>query len=178
MTKALQLTVTYYSRYASDVEAVLLLPLEANGLIIKNLEVGVMENEVYLGEIEGKHSVCYGDLHVEIIDLDELNAKAAAELLTASDVSSFEMYLEGEEMSFQEYLDNLEDEDERNELNKKRQALLDKYEVTDTYMLTGNISSKFVKSLSEIYAVKEINVNGDDYDVAVKLLQENGIEIL
>lgn len=64
MTKALQLTVTYYSRYASDVEEVLLLPLEANGLIIKNLEVGVMENEVYLGEIEGKHSVCYGDLHV------------------------------------------------------------------------------------------------------------------
>lgn len=81
-------------------------------------------------------------------------------------------------MSFQEYLDNLEDEDERNELNKKRQALLDKYEITDTYMLTSNISSKFVRSLSENYVVKEINVNGDDYDVAVKLLQENGIEIL
>lgn len=45
-------------------------------------------------------------------------------------------------------------------------------------MLTGNVSSKFVKSLSEIYAVKEINVSGDDYDTAVKLLQENGIEIL
>lgn len=178
MTKALQLTVTYYSRYGSDVEEVLLLPLEANGLIIKNLEVGVMEDEVYLGEIEGKHSECYGDLHVEIVDLDELNVKDAAELLKASDVSSFEMYLEGEEMSFKEYLDNLEDEDERNELNKKRQALLDKYEITDTYMLTSNISSKFVRNLSENYVVKEINVSGDDYDAAVKLLQENGIEIL
>lgn len=174
MTKVLSLNVTYSARYGSDVDEILLLPLDINGVLFSKLESGVtLDSVVSLGEIEGKHSECYGDLTIDVVNLDELNAKEASQLIKDSYFGEFESYFEEMQMNRREDLD-----DEEKEAIEK---ILDKYEIDrNSYgILTSKVHDKFIDELKEKYVVKlkEVIVSEDNYERAVELLKSNGIEV-
>lgn len=169
----LKLNTSYYGRYGGDVDEFVLLPLDANGVLFEKLEPGtILEDEVYLGEIEGKHSECFGDLQVTIVNLDELNLKQIIELIKTSDFSYFENYFEEKEYDWIS-------EDENNEKQKAIDELLKRYDSKDSYIKTRSIHNKLIEQLKNEYveSFEDISIKKSDYKKAVEILKANGIEV-
>lgn len=182
--EVLRLDVNYSGRYGGQIDEILLLPLDVNGVLFYTLKEGVTEEEVSLGEIEGKHSSCYGDLTVEVIDLNELNVKQVLNLVQSSNFGQFESFFESLEIGFHEDLENLEDEDEdeyKNDCKEKINSLLIKYGINkDAYGIkTEKIHDKFIEDLKNNYVIKlkDISISADDYERALNLLKSEGIEV-
>lgn len=167
MTKVLKLNVVYEGRYGGDVDETMLLPVDVNGVIFKELKDGeVLEDEISLGEIEGKHSECFGDLYVDIVDLDNLNIEEVSRLVSSSNYDELEGFFE-------------EAEANTNPHDEEVVSLLDKYEVdNNAYILTREIHDNFIESLKENYVTNfnSIKVKEKDYEKVVELLKSNGIE--
>jgi len=172
MTKAMELSVDYDGYYGGSVNEILLLPLDINGVLFEELEEKTYDRAVYLGEIEGKHSEVYGDLTVRFVDLDTLPVREVSELIKASDFGEFEGFFERIEGDFQD------DEDEYN--IEKVKELLNSYNVKlEKYMIkTSFVNYEFIEQLKEKYVqkFKNVTVLDDDYDLVVKLLNENNIK--
>lgn len=180
MTKALVLNVTYSARYGQDVDETMLLPLDVNGVLFNKLDTDVtLYDVVSLGEIEGKHSECFGDLTVNVVDLDKLNSKESADLINISYFGEFESFFEEIESEFIMELDE-ESEEGKNAKDAINQ-LLDKYEIDkNSYgITTSKIHDKFIEILKEKYTTKfqRITVSENDYKKAIELLKSNGVDI-
>jgi|SRR5699024_7811380 len=174
MNKVLKLNVQFWGNYGGDVDETVLLPLDINGVLFETLKEEVnLPNAVYLGEIEGKHSECYGDLSIEVINLDELNIKDVAELINKSDFNEFEGFFEMAEYDFEEENEEFDQE----KVNK----LLDSYGIDrDTWgVKTGEVYIRFVEELKKKYVenFKSITVLEKDYEAAIILLKNNSVEL-
>lgn len=171
--KIMVLNVTFNGYYGGNVNEILILPLELNGVLFEELVEGTYTRVVYLGEIEGKHSECYGDLHVEFLDLDDLSVKEITNLISSSSFGEFESFFEGEEADFQE---NEEEYDEG-----KVEEILSSYgvEVVNWMIQTSAIHDKFIDILKEkhVQNLRTITVLETDYNSSIKLLVENNINI-
>lgn len=171
--QVMRLNVTYNGWYGGDVDETILLPLEVNGVLFEKLEKKTYDSVVWLGEIEGKHSECYGDLHVDFVDLSKLTTKAVSTLINKSDFSEFEVFFEEIEARFEE------DEDEY-DLDKVKE-ILGQYGVEyEEYMIkTSFVYHEFIEQLKEKYVeeFKTITVLEKDYETAVDLLKRHEIEM-
>jgi hypothetical protein len=171
MTKVMKLNVKFYGNYGGGVNETVLLPLDINGVLFKPLEDKVYEDEIYLGEIEGKHSECYGDLSVELVDLDKLTIKQVTDLIEQSDFGEFENYFEGTE---EEYMN----EDDYNE--EKVNQISKSYDIQPKRwsIKTGLIHENFIEQLKDKYVkkFKTITVLEENYDNAMSVLHNSEIE--
>lgn len=181
MTEVLKLRVAFDGYYGAHVDDHILLPTEVIGVFFEELPMGSAVDEIFLGEIEGKHSEVYGDLDVELVDLDSLSPTDVAELIKTQDFNHFEGFFDILEESFEEELEL--DENLEAHIKKKAKDILDKYDVTDvpewgTY--TAEIHEKFEVHLIEQYVknFKSITVLEEDYDAAIEQLSNGGIRYL
>lgn len=165
MTKAMELRIDYDGNYGGSVNEVLLLPLDINGELFEELEEKRYDGEVYLGEIEGKHSEVYGDLTVRFVDLDTISLVQVAELIKESDFGQFESFFEGAEDRCDEEIAN---------------KILNLYGIKpERYQIkTSLVHDKFIEQMKEKYVqkFKLVTILDDDYDSAIKLLNENNIK--
>ena len=171
MTEVMKLNVNFYGNYGGDVDETVLLPVDINGVLFETLVEKVYEDAVYLGEIEGKHSECYGDLSVEFIDLNKLTLKQVTDLIEQSAFGEFESYFEGAE---EEY----EDEDEYNEGNVNEIIKSYDIQLSSWSIKTGLVHEKFIEQLKAKYVkkFKTITVLKEDYDNAMCVLHNSVIE--
>lgn len=173
--KVLKLHVGYDGHYGGSVDEYVLLPLEVNGVLFEELSVGNHEREVYLGEIEGKHSEVYGDLEVEIIDLNDLDIKTANCLINNSSDGEFECYFEGIESEYREHLESKEIDYE-----DKIKPVVDKYnlELSSWSIVSVKVHEKFIEELKRNYVTKfkTITILEKDYNEAIGILHNSGIE--
>lgn len=171
--KVMRLNVTYNGWYGGNVDKTILLPLDINGVLFEELEENTYDCVVWLGEIEGEHSECYGDLHVDFVDLDKLTPKAVSALINKSDFSEFEAFFEEMEIRFEK------DEDEYD--FDKVKEVLGQYGIEhEEYMIkTSFVHAEFIEQLKEQYVenFKTITVLEKDYEAAVDLLEQYEIEV-
>lgn len=155
--KVLKYSIDYDGYYGGSMQGYCLLPLEIKDLYIEGFaEEGSYDDAVYLGKIEGKHSHVETDLIVEIIDLEDLNIKEINELINGSDVGTFESFFEGQEESHFEYLEDEENEEQK-ELLARRKAFEEKYNISseNSWSIMSSLASDaFVEALKEKYQVE------------------------
>jgi hypothetical protein len=171
MTKVMKLNVKFYGNYGGGVNETVLLPLDINGVLFKPLEDKVYEDEIYLGEIEGKHSECYGDLSVELVDLDKLTIKQVTDLIEQSAFGEFETYFEGTE---EDYMDEDDYNEEKvNQISKSYAIQPKRWSIK-----TGLIHENFIKQIKDKYVkkFKTITVLEENYDNAMSVLHNSEIE--
>lgn len=169
--KVMKLRVYFEGYYGGYVNEFVLLPPDINGVFFEELKEKTYSDTVYLGEIAGKYSECYGDLDVSIIDLDELGIKEASDLVKKSDFGEFESYFEMIETDF-------EDDEDEYDLEKVKKSLKQYGVEHDGYMIkTSFVHDKFINQLKEKYAkkFKTITVLEEDYKKAINLLSGNNI---
>lgn len=173
--EVLKLHVSYDGYYGGAVDEYVLLPLEVNGVLFKELTVGDHEREVYLGEIEGKHSEVYGDLEVEIIDLNDLDIKTVTGLINNSNDGEFECYFERIENDYREHL-----ECEEIDYDEQIKPIVDKYnlELSTWSIVSVKVHEKFIEDLKRDYVAKfkTITVLEKDYNEAISILHNSNIE--
>lgn len=173
--EVLKLSVDYDGYYGGDVHEYCLLPVEWNGLYANKLELGIHEREIYLGEIEGKHSEVYGDLTVETIDLSTLSSKELNELVNGSYVGEFECTFEGWEGDF-----NDENEEDLDEINLKRSEFenANGIEYRSEWVIKSVIISKnLIERLKRNLETFEIiTIKASNKEITLQLLKDNGIE--
>lgn len=184
--KALKLRTTYYGRY-NDLEATVLMPIEANGSVFGFIPLDeTQERVVSLGELEGKHSQCYGDLTAEIIDISTMNPVHLKNLYQESDFSSFESYFEQMEGQIEEYLEEIKDsEDDQEEYNQIKQEQKAVYEMLGideekAYFKSREVFDAFDEKIKEyVEKVKTVTVDvmASDYEAIKELLEKNGFKI-
>ena len=179
MMKVLKYQVDFESFYGLDVHEYCLMPVEFIESYSCKEEFGVTyDDAVYLGEIAGKHSECYGDLIITVVDLNELNVKAANELINNQSAEEFECYFEG---VLEELDEMIEDEEITQEtIEKNRKTLIEKYNVIDKgWGISGEmINESFIKFLKQKYQVElsTITIKQEDHGKVAELLKENGIK--
>lgn len=164
--KTIKLRVVFDGNYGGSVDEYILLPLDANGVLFEELKEGTYKNEISLGEIEGKHSECYGDLIVEVVDLENYSVNKITDLINNSYFGEFEGYFEMQE-------EDLEDVEDEVDILLNRHSV-DKEKV---YILTEAIHDNFIKSLKSKYVeeFRSITVLELDYEKALKSLSDNNI---
>lgn len=186
--KILKFHQIYNGRYAES-ESYTIYPKEADGLIFKGLEEG--KGLVFLGELEGKHSECYGDLTISEIDTEDLSIEELEDLVENSDLDDFEGLFEESNYEFIEWVKTLEGTDELSEIIQKRKEMRDFLEIDldpekFDWREIGDVNKAFIVKLKEKIAAEKsklpqvisINVNAQDKEEAIKILKENGIEVL
>ena len=182
--KVLKLSVEFEGRYATK-EGHVLMPVDSNGVIFGYLQENrLIEKSVDLGELEGKHSECYGDLKVETIDLTQLSPLEAQMLVENSDFGTFEIFFEHIESDFKEYVQELKEEEyeEIYEIEAEENQLYDNLGIVKPdYGIKSHIVYKsFMKQLEEFMKDKktaEITVLASDLTKAQALLLDNGIKL-
>lgn len=175
--EVLELRVQWSGYYGTDVDEYMILPINWNGKLTEELEVGKYSNEVYLGEIEGKHSEVYGNLIVEIKNLSELKYIELIDYLNGSDSSSFESYLENMEELIYDDLD--EDESSTFDENKSKYFKLIGYIPEYEHSIHSvAISELFVENLLNRNKVSTevLIIKSEDYSKTIQLLLENNID--
>lgn len=176
MAKILKLNVTYLGSYGGNIDDTLILPYETNGLLFNISEDVTIEDEIDLGEIEGKHSECFGDLKIEVLNLDVLSAKEVSALIKESDFSNFEIYFQGLEIAMSEFQEEKPEHLDQSAID----GILQKYGVDkDSYgVLTSEVHDNFIEKLKKKYVTefKVISVSEEDYELAKELLTANGIK--
>lgn len=186
--KVLKLTTDYSGNYA-EVHEHVLMPIQANGVIFSFVPLNEkLEEVVGLGELEGKHSYCHGDLTAEVIDIAEMNPVHLHYLIKDSDYGTFEGFFENTEHELKEYLTQLdmEDEDDQEEFNKIKKEEQILYEILgmtplseETYSKSSKVYDQFIKQLkeySEPRKVTEINILESEAEQIKVLLLQNGFE--
>lgn len=179
--KTLKIEVNYDGRYASA-NSHCLFPLEANGVIfpfIKEFESGV----VSLGELEGKHSDCYGDISTTIIDLSLLSSEELQELIENSDLKDFISYFEIASDDWYEYLDELKikDPEKLKEIQKKKKELSGKLYIPVEELEFSNVFYSYREVLDDYLKSNGFSVlklSNKDIERAKKLLLENGFNLI
>ena len=173
--EVLKLHAKYDGWYGGSVDEYILLPIDINGILFEELEVGNYNREVYLGEIEGKHSEVHGDLEVEILNLDDCDILYVSELIKGSNFNDFQCYFEGKEEDWREQLDCDEVDYE-----ESITLILNKYKVEykEYCNFTDFVHSNFIEELKSKYVAnfKTITVHADDYDNAMSILHNSGME--
>lgn len=178
--KALKIEVNYDGRYAST-NSHCLFPLEANGIIfpfIQEFESGV----VSLGELEGKHSDCYGDIKTTIIDLSLLSSEELQELIKNSDLKDFISYFEIASDDWYEYLDELKTENPKKleEIKEKQEELSEKLYIPVEELEFSNVFYSYREILDDYLKLNGFSVlklQNKDIERAKKLLLENGFNL-
>ncbi len=174
MTKVLVLEIDYWGYYGGNLEELTLYPIEASGIIFEKLKDGFYDSAVSLGEFEGKHSECYADLTVTTIDLEECKKEKGIKTLSDLINKSEFGYIEG---FFENRLEDLKDYsvDKSIELQKMFDIETNEYGDPNFY----GIYKKFITDLKKKYTenFKNITVTNNDYESAVKLLEDNNIEL-
>lgn len=168
-------TGTYNGRYANAEESIAL-PIEANeNIIFGKFEEGVVyEEAVSFGELEGKHSECDGDLSVKYIDTDKMNNSELLELIESlSPLNYFESFLEHNSINWWE--EEVACTDKENEVEIKSKKFLDSWDSQQIY----TVPDKVLDFLKEKYVIptKTIKIKESDYELALGLLKEKGIEL-
>lgn len=163
--------------YASAKERVVL-PIEAaEKNIYGELKEGIYKDAVDFGELEGKHSECYGDLVIKYVDTDEMNQTEIMELVNGLDEANYiESFLERNGIEWWE--ENVSGDEQKQAIaNKKTDDFTKSVGVKDGYIY--HVPGKFLETLKEKYVIstKEIIVKETDYDKAINLLKEKGIEL-
>ena len=179
--KVHKIEVNYDGRYASA-NSHCLFPLEANGVIfpfIKEFESGV----VSLGELEGKHSDCYGDISTTIVDLSLLSLEELQELIENSCLEYFISYFEIESDDWYEYLDGLkiEDPEKLKEIQKKKKELSGKLYIPIEELEFSNVFYSYRVILDDYLKLNGFSVlklPNKDIERAKKLLLENGFKLI
>lgn len=166
-----------YNGYYADAEESIALPAEANeNIIFGKFEEGtIYENVVDFGELEGKHSECYGDLSVEYVDTDEMSDGELIELVDKlSPLDRLEVFLEHNSINWWE--ENVEGAENEEEITNKEKELLDDWDAYQIY----NVPDKVLELLKEKYMVQTqtLKIKESDYEKALSLLKENEIEVL
>lgn len=187
--KILKFHQNYEGYYAKGFESYTIYPKEADGLIFKDIEEG--EEVVPLGEVEGKHSDCYGDLTISEIDTEDLSVEELEDLVENSDLSDFESLFESNTYDFTEWMESLEGTAELSEIIQKRKEMYDYlgidldpkkldwreiWKVNEAFIV--KLKEKIAAEKSKLPQVISINVNAQDKEEAIKILKENGIEVL
>lgn len=168
--KVLKLEVKYDGNYAQE-EGYMILPTEINGTLFEKQPLNETLVEVVdLGELEGKHSECFGDLEIVVIETDELNTIELQDLVENSNTSLFGPYLEVLEDNFVI--------DEENKVETEQ--ILEKYGLEcDSFLKSVTIHHYLIQELSkELKRTSLLGILEDDLEKAVKLLKENGIEVV
>lgn len=169
--KVMKWNVQYEGNYGGSVDEAVLLPQHINGVLFEKYEEGVYEDEVSLGEIEGKHSDVQGDLEVEFLELDKLSVKESTDLIKESNTGYFEGL-------FDRIVEEYEENEDYNE--EKVTRLLSHYDIEELDWGTfDKIHNKFISKLREEYVqgFKGITVLEKDYNRAIDLLGEAEIPI-
>lgn len=181
MTKVFKLHVQYDGYYGGSVDEYCLLPIEIEGLYAE-LELGEYEREVYLGEIEGKHSEVYGDLTISVVDLSTMSIKEINYLVNDANTSEFECYFESVCESFNDQLSEEGDEEYLLKHHEKLAAFERYYDLKfkdwTPHLMT--VADTFIEKLKEKYITEffEVTIKLEDKERALKLLNENEIEVL
>ena len=179
--KTLKIEVNYDGRYASA-NSHCLFPLEANGVIfpfIKEFESEV----VSLGELEGKHSDCYGDISTTIVDLSLLSSEELQELIENSDLKDFISYFEIASDDWYEYLDELKtgDSKELKEILEKQKGLSEKLYIPIEELEFSNVFYSY-REVLDVYLKSNgfsvLKLPNKDIERAKKLLLENGFNLI
>lgn len=182
--KVLKLSVEFDGRYGYKNEFVLM-PVESNGVIFGFLQENeVLKEKVDLGELEGKHSECYGDLTVETIDLSLLNPKELETLVENSYFGDFEVFFEQIEFQFKEYVEELKglEEEEFYQIESEEKALYDNLGIVkpNSSVKSSYIYDAFmvqVKSFMQDKKTAQITIFASDLEKAKALLLDNRIEL-
>lgn len=162
MTKALKIEAVYDGMYASESEYIVI-PKDINGVLFPKLEVGeTVEDEVWMGELEGKHSECYGDLIVTEIDLGELTKFELNDLFKNSNPSRLLDYFTDHE--FLGSNNSSESED--------YSRIVEKYGLQDVKFNKVEVVANYFKCDVEPSRVLEIKILEDDYDKVIEMLQK------
>lgn len=178
MNKAIKLHVGYNGYYGGNVDEYCILPIEWNGLYMESLEEGFYESEISLGEIEGKHSECYGDLTISVINLDELSYIQRTNLIEGSDTSQLIGYFEGKEESYIGDVEYMEEEDIE-DIKNKQSALEKKLDVkpNEYSVLSELVSENFVYELKKnMLKIVPIYVLDNDHEKSLQILKNNEIK--
>ena len=186
--KILKFHQIYEGRYAES-ESYKIYPKEAEGSIFKDIKGG--EELVFLGELEGKHSECYGDLTISEIDTEDLSIEELEDLVENSDLDDFEGLFEESNYDFTEWVKTLEGTDELSEIILKRKEMRDFLEIDldpekFDWREVRDVNKAFIVKLKEKIATEKsklpqvisIKLNEKDKEKALKVLKENGIEVL
>lgn len=173
MTEVMVLNVVYDGYYGASVDETVILPTEINGVLFESLQEKDYKSAVYLGEIEGKHSECYGDLSVEFVNLDDLSIRQVTNLIEKSNIGEFESYFEGQEETFQYDYEEEYDEEKVNSVMKLFNTEPKKWSIK-----TELVHSKFIDQLKNKYikSFKTISLLENDYDNAMSVLHNSEIE--
>lgn len=180
----LKLSVEFDGRYGYKREHVLM-PIESNGVIFGFLQENeVLERRVDLGELEGKHSECYGDLIVETIDLSSLNPKELESLVKESSFGDFEIFFETVEYEFKEYIEELKDleEEEFYQIESEEKAFYANLGIVKpkSSIKSRSIYDAFMLQIENFIKDKktyQITILASDLEKAQALLLDNGIEL-
>lgn len=171
----LKISVRYIGYYGGDVDEVMILPNEVNGVVFPKLEEGLYKDALHLGEIEGKHSDVYGDMLVEVVSLDSIRATKAKKLIESSYYEQFSSFFEDLEV----------DADDEGELDEgKVKELMLKYGVESPEEKYGpqseHIHNAFIEDMKDNYIedMVEIIIKKEDYNKIKEILVDNNIEIL
>ena len=186
--KILKFHQIYNGRYAES-ESYTIYPKEAEGSIFKDIKGG--EGLIFLGELEGKHSECYGNLTISEIDTEDLSIEELEDLVENSDLDDFEGLFEESNYEFTEWVKTLEGTDELSEIILKRKEMRDFLKIDldpekFDWREIGNVNEAFIVKLKEKIAAEKsklpqvisIKLNEQDKEKALKVLNENGIEVL
>lgn len=141
--------------------------------------------------MEGEYSECYGDLSISKIDTEDLSIEELEDLVENSDLSDFESLFESNTYDFTEWMESLEGTAELSEIIQKRKEMYDYLGIDlDPKKLDwreiGDVNKAFIVKLKEKIAAEKsnlsqvisINLNAQDKEEAIKVLKENGIEVL
>lgn len=171
--KVMKFHVTFDGYYGGTIDEYVLLPTDINGVLFEEYKSGEYDEAVYLGEIEGKHSECYGDLEVSLIDLDQMTLKDVTDLINNSDFDTLEMFFEGEETDYRDEYEGVYSENTK--------SIMQKYGIGEDdyiYSITQGVHYKFIVELKKKYIkkFKSITVLEEDYEKASRVLQSEGIK--
>lgn len=162
MTKALKIEAVYDGMYISESEYIVI-PKDINGVLFPKLEVGeTVEDEVWMGELEGKHSECYGDLIVTEIDLGELTKFELNDLFKHSNPSRLLDYF-----TDHEFLDSNNSSE-----SEAYSRIVEKYGLQDVKFNKVEVVANSFKYEVEPSRVLEIKILEDDYNKVIEMLQK------
>lgn len=164
----LKLTVTYES-VQSSVKQNLLAPLEILG-VSEEIQLGLNKGVICLGNIDGTNSDCYGDLTVEIVNLDDLKKLKKIKLVEWN-ISSY-IANHFNELKFYNVttpeINKFISENSSNDEDKSGYPVLWSIEI-----LAELLEEQYIKPLD---MMKNIKVDDKDFVRALHLLAQNGID--
>lgn len=171
--KVMKFHVAFDGYYGGNVDEYVLLPFDINGVLFEELSVGEYDDAIYLGEIAGKHSECYGDLEISVLDLEKLSLKEISDILNSSSFGEFEVFFEGVETDYREEYEE--------EYDKNVKNIMKKYDVSESdyiYSVTEGVYCKFIEELKNKYvkSFKNIIVLEEDYEKVMDILKNKGIK--